>query len=138
MITSDEWTPSAVAARRRIRPRQSISQHGSQDGDHLTIAIVGPGEFASHPLQRGRQHQSLNGAAVAQCARLRARTGTNATGRRSSRLGAVAAAVFRDEASSWRMTIRSARHGSRQAVRPHWRSPSICCCRSRTRQVFDN
>jgi hypothetical protein len=32
---------------------QRDAQHGSEDGDHLTITIVGPGESASHPLQRG-------------------------------------------------------------------------------------
>jgi len=50
--------------------RQPIGQHGGQDGDHLTIAIIGAGELASHALQRRRQHPVLEGRTVAQRARL--------------------------------------------------------------------
>jgi len=50
--------------------RQSVSQHGGENGDHLTIAIVGPSELAPHLLQRRRRHPVLERSAVAQRAGL--------------------------------------------------------------------
>ena len=47
--------------------RQPVGEHGGENGDHLAIAVIGTGEFASHPLQRGRQHPVLERRAVAQC-----------------------------------------------------------------------
>ena len=38
--------------------RQPISEHRSEDVDHLPIAIVGTGELAPHALHRGRQAPS--------------------------------------------------------------------------------
>ena len=71
MITSDEWTPSDIACGAGgFDRRQSIGQHGGQDGDHLAIAVIGPGELAPHPLQRRRQHPVLERRAVAQRAGL--------------------------------------------------------------------
>ena len=48
--------------------RQAIRQHGGENGDHLTITVIGSGEFASNPLQRGRQYPVLERCAVAQSA----------------------------------------------------------------------
>ena len=50
----------------RFDSRQTIGQHRVEDIDHLPIAIVGAGELASDPLDRGRQHPVLEGRTVAQ------------------------------------------------------------------------
>src|SRR6478609_2244909 len=71
--------PPIPPARRRLRPpaahrsaRRPEPAPGLDpgDGDHLTIAIIGAGELASHALQRRRQHPVLEGRTVAQRARL--------------------------------------------------------------------
>ena len=45
--------------------RQPVGEHGGENRDHLTITVIGTGEFVSHPLQRGRQHPVLEWRAVA-------------------------------------------------------------------------
>jgi hypothetical protein len=50
----------------RFDSRQTIGQHRVEDVDHLPIAIVGAGELASDPLDRGGQHPVLEGRTVAQ------------------------------------------------------------------------
>ena len=45
---------------------KAVSQHRVEDVDHLPIAIVGAGELAPDPLDRGRQHPVLEGRTVAQ------------------------------------------------------------------------
>ena len=46
--------------------RQTVSQHRIEDVDHLSIAVVGAGEPAPDPFDRGRQHPVLEGCAVTQ------------------------------------------------------------------------
>ena len=79
--------------------RQSIGQHGGEDGDQLTIAIVGAGEPSSHPLRCGRQHPVPERRTVAQSARL-ASQDRHVVPRVVDRLPSTGAgAVFRDDAS---------------------------------------
>ena len=40
----------------RLDCRQPVGEHRGQDVDHLSIAVVGDGELAPHPLHCGRQH----------------------------------------------------------------------------------
>jgi hypothetical protein len=46
--------------------RQTIGQHRVEDVDHLPVTVIGAGELASDPLDRGRQHPVLEGSTVAQ------------------------------------------------------------------------
>uniref|UniRef100_A0A939S5U0 Uncharacterized protein n=1 Tax=Bradyrhizobium barranii subsp. barranii TaxID=2823807 RepID=A0A939S5U0_9BRAD len=45
---------------------QSVCQHRIEDIDHLSIAIVGTGEFAPYTLNRCGQHPVLEGSAITQ------------------------------------------------------------------------
>ena len=60
--------------------RQSIGEHGGENVDHLTIAVVGTGELAPHPRSKDLcavgGAQSLNGAPLRNAPGLRANTGT--------------------------------------------------------------
>ena len=109
-MTSAEWTPS----RERLGAggldrRQPVGQHRGEDVDHLPIAVVGAGELAPHPLQRGRQHPVLERRAVAQ--------GAGLAGQHRHVMPGIVDRLAAAEASgdarptirpSWRITIRSA------------------------------
>lgn len=88
--------------------RQSIGEHGGQDGDHLTIAIIGFGELASNPLERRRQPPILERSAVAQGSRLAGQDRNIAP----RIVDCLAATVVRGCSAtirpSWRTTMRSA------------------------------
>ena len=71
MITSDEWTPSAIACAQAASTAGNPSvRHRGQDGDHLPIAIVGTGEPTPHAFQCGGQDPVPEWCPIAQCAGL--------------------------------------------------------------------
>src|SRR3984957_14594084 len=39
--------------------RPAIREHGGENGDHLTIGVIGSGESAANPLQRPRRSPIL-------------------------------------------------------------------------------
>src|SRR6202000_2703128 len=45
---------------------KAVDQHRVEDIDHLPVAVIGAGELAPDPLDRGRQHPILEGSTVAQ------------------------------------------------------------------------
>ena len=47
-----------------LHRRQSVGEHRGEDGDHLTVAVIGAGELAAHALQRRRQHPVLERSAI--------------------------------------------------------------------------
>ena len=66
MTTSDEWTPSDIACAQAASTAGNPScEDGGENGDHLTIAVIGSGELTPNSLQRGRQHPVLEWRAVA-------------------------------------------------------------------------
>src|SRR4051812_9933324 len=93
----------------------------SVDGTHLAIAIVGPGEFASHPLQCGRQHPVHERRTVAQRARLAGQNRHVMPWIVDRLAPAIAAAMFGDDVPV--LTIRSAPGSGRRPARgqaPAW------------------
>jgi hypothetical protein len=48
----------------RLDSREPVGQNGVEDVDHLPIAVVGAGELAPDPLDRGRKHPVLEGITV--------------------------------------------------------------------------
>ena len=56
--------------------RQPVGQDGTQDVDHLPVAVGHGFEFAAHALQRFRQSQAWNGAPFRKAPGFLARTGT--------------------------------------------------------------
>jgi hypothetical protein len=54
----------------RFGRRQSVAQHGGQDGDHLSVAIFGAGEAPAHAIQCSRKDPVSERRTVAQCASL--------------------------------------------------------------------
>lgn len=46
-----EWTPfSSASAQAASMAGKSVGEHGDENDDHLTIAIIGPSKFAPHAL----------------------------------------------------------------------------------------
>ena len=81
----------------RLHRRQPVAQHGGEDVDHLPIAILGAGELAADPVERGRQHPVLERRAVPQRPRLAGQHRHVVPGIEDRLVAAEAAAMLADE-----------------------------------------